>query len=218
MRTWGEISEANIFLVSGGVTYAVILALFPGLAALVSIYGLLLDPAQVEKQVAALWTVLPPDTARMIGDELHNLVSASSGTLGVSAVVTLLFALWSASRGMSGLITALNIAYEQKETRSFFKFNLMAIGLTILMLIGGIVTIALVGVLPVAVDAIGLGVLTQWVLLGLEWPLLILVVRTGLAALYRYAPTRETARWRWVTPGAVVGTVLWILGSIAFSV
>jgi membrane protein len=218
MRTWGEISEANIFLVSGGVTYAVILALFPGLAALVSIYGLLLDPAQVEKQVAALSTVLPPDTARMIGDELHNLVSASSGTLGVSAVVTLLFALWSASRGMSGLITALNIAYEQKETRSFFKFNLIAIGLTILMLIGGVITIALVGILPAVVGAVGLGVLTRWALLGLEWPLLIVVVMTGLAVLYRYAPNRDMARWKWVTPGAIAGTILWILGSIAFSV
>jgi|SRR4051812_37247005 membrane protein len=218
VRSWREVSENNIFLVSGGVTYTIILALFPGLAALVSIYGLVLDPTQVEKQVAALSTVLPPDTARMIGDELHNLVSASSSALGLSALVTLLFALWSASRGMSGLITALNIAYEQKETRSFFKFNLIAIGLTILTLIGGIITIALVGVLPAVVGAIGLGGLTQWVLLGLEWPLLIIVVMTGLAMLYRYAPNRETARWHWVTPGAIVATVLWILGSIAFSV
>jgi membrane protein len=218
VRTWGMVQESNIFLVSGGVTYAIILALFPGLAALVSIYGLLLDPTQVEKQVASLSTVLPPDTAQMIGNELHSLVSASSGTLGFSAMVTLLFALWSASRGMSGLITALDIAYQQKETRNFFKFNLIAIGLTILTLVGGIITIALVAVLPAVVGWLGLGVLTQWVLLGLEWPLLIVVVMTGLAVLYRYAPDRKEARWRWVTPGAIIATVLWILGSIGFSV
>ncbi|WP_158258722.1 YihY/virulence factor BrkB family protein [Rhodopila globiformis] len=218
VRTWGEVQESNLFLVSGGVTYAIILALFPGLAALVSIYGLLLDPKQVEQQVASLSTVLPPQTAEMIGNELHSLVSASSGTLGLSAVVTLLFALWSASRGMSGLITALDIAYQQKETRSFFRFNLIAIGLTILTLIGGVITIALVGVLPAMVGWIGLGVVGQWAVLGLEWPLLIVVVMTGLAVLYRYAPDRKEARWRWVTPGAIVATVLWIVGSIGFSV
>jgi len=217
MRTWGAVSDSNIFLVSGGVTYAVILALFPALAALVSVYGLVLDPAQVEQQVNALSTVLPPETAQMIGSELHNLVTASSRALGISAIVTLLFALWSASRGMSGLITALNIAYQQKETRSFFRFNMIAVGLTVLMIIGGVITIALVGILPAVVGAVGLGVATQWVLLGLEWPLLMIVVMTGLAVLYRYAPNRDEARWHWVSPGAIAGTVLWVLGSIAFS-
>jgi membrane protein len=217
VRSWREVSENNIFLVSGGVTYAVILALFPALAALVSVYGLVLDPAQVEQQVNALSTVLPPETAQMIGSELHNLVTASSRALGISAIVTLLFALWSASRGMSGLITALNIAYQQKETRSFFRFNMIAVGLTVLMIIGGVITIALVGILPAVVGAVGLGVATQWVLLGLEWPLLMIVVMTGLAVLYRYAPNRDEARWHWVSPGAIAGTVLWILGSIAFS-
>ncbi len=146
IRTWGEISENNIFLVSGGVTYAVLLALFPGLAALVAIYGLLLNPAQVENQVASLSTVLPPDSTKMIGDELHNLVTASSGSLSIGAGVALVVALWSASRGMSGLVTALNIAYDEKETRGFFKLNFLAIWLTVLMLVGGTVIIALVGV------------------------------------------------------------------------
>jgi membrane protein len=218
VRSWGEVSENNIFLVSGGVTYAVLLALFPALAALVSIYGLLLDPAQVERQVGALSNVLPPESTQVIADQLHRLVSASSGSLGVGAVVALLFALWSASRGMSGMITALNIAYQQKETRGFFKLNLIAIELTILALIGGTVSIALVGVLPAAVQIVGLGADVQWLVIGLEWPLLILWVMTGLSVLYRYAPNRMTARWRWVSPGAIIATVLWIAGSIGFSI
>ena len=212
------VSENNIFLVSGGVTYAVLLALFPALAALVSIYGLLLDPAQVERQVVALSNVLPPESTQMIADQLHKLVSASSGSLGISAAVALLFALWSASRGMSGMITALNIAYQEKETRGFFRLNLIAIGLTILALVGGTVSIALVGVLPAAIQLIGLGADFQWMVMGLEWPLLILLVMTGLSVLYRYAPNRTTARWRWVSPGAVAATVLWIAGSIGFSI
>jgi membrane protein len=154
----------------------------------------------------------------MIAEQLHKLVTASSGTLGISAVVALLLALWSASRGMSGMITALDIAYQQKETRGFFKINFVALALTILALIGGTVSIALVGVLPAAIQFVGLEEQAQWVVLGLEWPLLIIWVMAGLAVLYRYAPDRRTAQWRWVSPGAIIATLLWIAGSIGFSV
>ena len=218
VRSWAEVSENNIFLAAGGVTYAVLVALFPGLAALVSIYGLLLDPSQVEKQVAAMSQVLPPESAQMIGDELQKLVSASQGSLSISAGVALAFALWSASRGMSGMLSALNIAYDEKETRSFIRVNLVAIMLTVATLIGGTLIIALVGVLPAALQFIGLESSTQWLLLLLEWPLLIAVVMAGLAALYRYAPDRHPPRWRWVSPGAIVATLLWLLGSVAFTV
>jgi membrane protein len=218
VRSWGEVNNNNIFLVSGGVTYAILLALFPGLAALVSLYGLLLDPAQVEQQVEALSHVLPPETTQMIAQELHNLISASQGSLSISAGVALLFALWSASRGMSGLITAFDIAYDQKETRSFLRFNTLAIVLTILMLIGGTVVIALVGILPAVLQFVGLASSTKWLLLVLEWPLLIAVVMTGLAVLYRYAPNRQAPQWRWVSPGAVVATVLWLIGSLGFTI
>jgi membrane protein len=218
VRTWNEVSANNIFLVAGGVTYAVLLALFPGLAALVSIYGLLLDPAQVEHQAAELSHVLPPESTQMLGDELKKLVTASQGSLSISAGVALLFALWSASRGMSGLVTAFNIAYDEKETRSFIKLNLIAIVLTVLMLIGGTVIIALVGVLPAALQFVGLESSTKWLLLVLQWPLLIVVVMLGLAVLYRYAPDRHPPQWRWVSPGAVIATLLWLVGSVAFTV
>jgi membrane protein len=218
VRTWGEIADNNIFLVAGGVTYAILLALFPGLAALVSVYGLLLDPVQVQTQVAALSNVLPAETAEMIGEELHHLVSTSQRSLSISAGVALVLALWSASRGMSGLLSALNIAYDQKETRSFLKFNLVAILLTVMTLIGGTVVIAFVGVLPAALQFIGLASSTQWLVLMLEWPLLIVVVMGALAVLYRYAPDRHPPQWRWVSPGAIVATLLWLLGSVAFTI
>ncbi|MFZ0016430.1 MAG: YihY/virulence factor BrkB family protein, partial [Acetobacteraceae bacterium] len=217
-RAWNEVSDANLFLVAGGVTYAVLLALFPGLAALVAIYGLVLDPSQVEKQVSALSGVLPEESKQLLIDELHKLISTSSGTLGLSAAFGLVLALWSASRGMSGLITSLNIAYEEKERRGFFKLNLLALGLTIALVLGGLVVIALVAVLPAAVQLIGLRDATRWLLLGLEWPLLVVVVMFGLAAIYRYAPAREKPQWRWVSPGAIAATSLWIIGSIAFTV
>ncbi len=218
VRTWGEISDNSIFLVAGGVTYAVLLALFPAMAALVSIYGLLFNPSQVEQQVATLSTVLPSESAKMIADELHSLVTASSGSLSISAGIALVFALWTASRGMSGLINAFDIAYDQKETRGFFKLNAIAIGLTIAGLIGGTMIIALVGVLPAAIQFVGLGMVAKWLILLLEWPLLITVVLTALAVLYRFAPDRHPPQWRWVSPGAITATVLWLLGSVGFSV
>jgi membrane protein len=212
------VAAANLFLVAGGVTYAVLLALFPGLAALVSLYGLVLDPAQIEKQVASLNGVLPEQAQQMLSEELHSLVTTSNGALGLSAALGLLLALWSASRGMSGLISALNIAYEENEKRSFFKLNLIAVGLTIGLVIAGIVVVALVAVLPAAVQFLPLGNLGKWLLLILEWPLLVGFVLLGLAVMYRYAPSRDTPQWKWVSPGAGAAVTLWVVASIGFTV
>ena len=200
------------------MTYAVVLALFPGLAALVSIYGLIANPAQIEKQVNAMSGLLPNSARQLIGDELHQLVSASGGALGIGVVLGLLLALWSASRGMSGMISALDIAYAQPERRGFFRFNLVALALTVGFVIVGLVVIALVAGLPAAVAAIGLGGTTRWLALIFEWPLLIVVMMAMLAVLYRYAPDRDMPRWQWISPGAVVATLLWVIASIVFSV
>jgi membrane protein len=217
-RTWGDINERNVFLAAGGVTYAVLVALFPGLAALISLYGLVMDPTQVEQHLGALSKVLPPESQKLVFDEIHQLVSVSGGKLGVAAVVGLLLALWSASRGMSGMMTALDIAYGEVEHRGFFKFNGQAVALTLAMILGGIVTIALVAVLPAAVEFIGIGGVLKWLLLLAEWPLLAGLVMVALAVLFRFGPDRTAPQWRWVSPGAVAATVLWVVGSIAFSV
>jgi membrane protein len=217
-RAWAEISDQNLFLIAGGVTYAVLLALFPGLAALVSLYGLAFDTAQIEKQVAALSGVLPVQTQELLSQELQSLVEGSKGALGFAAIVGLLLALWSASRGMSGLITAINIAYEEKERRSFLKFTLIAIGMTIGLVVGGILAIALIAVLPAVVQLLALGSATKWLLLLVQWPLLIILVLAGLAVLYRFGPDRDKPQWQWVTPGAIAATALWIVASVGFTV
>ncbi len=217
-RTWAEVSDQNLFLIAGGVTYAVLLALFPGLAALVSLYGLAFDTAQIEKQVAALSGVLPAQTQELLSQELHSLVESSGRVLGFAAIVALLLAIWSASRGMSGLITAINIAYEEKERRSFVKFNLIALGLTLGLVAGGVIAIALIAVLPAAAQLLAIGSATKWLLLLVQWPLLIILVMGGLAVLYRFGPDRDKPQWRWVSPGAIAATVLWIIGSVGFTV
>ena len=168
-RAWKEVSDQNLFLIAGGVTYAVLLALFPGLAALVSLYGLAFNAGQIEQQVAALAGVLPAQTQELLSQELHSLVQASNGRLGFAAATGLLIALWSASRGMSGLITAINIAYEERERRGFFKLNMIALGLTLGLVVGGILAIALVAVLPVAAQLLAVGPATKWLLLIVQW-------------------------------------------------
>jgi membrane protein len=217
-RTWKEVSDQNLFLIAGAVTYAILLALFPGLAALVSLYGLVFDAGQIEHQVAALTGVLPAQTQELLSQELHSLVQASNATLGFAAIAGLLLALWSASRGMSGLITAINIAYEERERRGFFKLNMIALGLTLGLLTGGILAVTLVAVLPTAARLIAVGSATQWLLLIVQWPLLIIMVMLGLAVLYRCGPDRDKPQWRWVSPGAITATFLWIATSIGFTI
>jgi membrane protein len=153
-----------------------------------------------------------------MSQQLHSLVQASNGALGFAAIIALLLALWSASRGMSGMITAINIAYEEKERRGFFKLNLMAIGLTLGLLAGGIVAISLVAILPAAVQLLAVGAATKWLLLLVQWPLLIVLVMLGLAVLYRFGPSRDKPQWRWVSPGAGAATLLWIVASVGFTV
>ena len=217
-RVWGEISEKNMFLIAGGVTYAVLLALFPALAAFVAIYGLVLDAGQIEHQVSSLAGVLPDQILQLVAQQLHSLTSAPSSSLGIGVVIGLLLAIWSASRGMAGLMTGVNIAYEEEETRGFVKFNLIALLLTIGVIIGGSIAIALIGGLPAAVQAIGLGPVLKWLVLIVEWPVLMVLVLFGLAIIYRYAPDRDEPQWQWVTPGAITATVLWLVASIAFSI
>jgi len=218
VRSKNELSDNNIFLASGGVTYAVLLALFPGLAALVSIYGLVLDPRQIEAQVNSLTGVLPEQSRQMLSQQLHQLVSSSHGTLGVSAVIGLLLALWSASRGMSGLMSALDIAYEESETRGFLKFNFVAVLLTLGLMAAGIVAIVLVAGLPAVMQVLGSDGRLKWLLLIVQWPVLMILMIVGLAVVYRYAPDRHAPQWRWISPGAILATVLWLVASVAFTV
>lgn len=217
-RVISEISDKNLLLVSGGIAYSILLALFPALAALVSFYGLVANPSQITQQVTSLSGMLPHEVQQIVTGQLHSITASSSGSLGVAAIVGLLLALWSARGGMSGLISGINIAYEEKETRSFLRFNLIAIALTIFAIVGGLIAIALVAVLPAAVRDVPVGHFLQWLILLLEWPLLVALFLIGLAVLYRFASARDEPQWRWVTPGAIAATALWIAGSILFGV
>jgi membrane protein len=217
LRVKDEQSKDNISIVAAGVAFYFLLALFPALAAMVSIWGLVADPAQLAARVEAMSGVLPPQAQGIIADQLRQLGGAG-GRLGFWAVIGILVALWSASQGTKALMTAFNIAYEEEEKRGYLRYYGTALLLTLGMIVFVPVVLAVVAAVPAVIGTLGLGAAVEWVLRLARWPLLAVLVMAALAVLYRYAPSRKEPRWEWVSWGAVFATVVWLLGSIAFSV
>lgn len=217
-RVKEETDKDNISMIAAGVAFYLMLAIFPILAATVSIYGLVADPADVQRNFEAVSGVIPEQARSIIVDQLSAVASASGGQLGLSVLVSIALTLWSASRGVNAVITALNIAYDETEGRSFIKLNAIALSLTVAMIVFMIVTLAVVVGLPAVIGYLNLGETVEWAVRLSRWPILAVAVMVALAVLYRYGPDRETPQWRWVSWGAAVATLMWILGSVAFSV
>ena len=218
LRVKDETSKDNISMIAAGVAFYLMLAIFPMLAATVSIYGLVADPADVQRNFEAVAGVIPEDARSIMVDQLTAVTSASGGQLGFGVVLSIALTLWSASRGVIAMITALNIAYDEEETRSFIKLNAIALALTLALIVFMIVTLAVVVGLPVVIGYLNLGETVEWTIRLARWPILAVAIILALAVLYRYAPDRDAPRWRWVSWGAVVATAIWLLGSVAFSV
>ena len=216
-RVKNQVKEDKLSIIAAGVAFYGLLAIFPALIALVSIYGLAFDPRQVEEQFSAMARVLPPDAANVILGQLHDLTSRDTAALGVAAIGGLLLALWSASSGMRTLMEALNVAYDEEERRGFLRFYGTALVLTLGAIFGALFAIVIVVGLPLVLRFLGLDETFKWLIAGAVWPVLIVTVMVGLSIVYRYGPCRRNARWRWVTPGSIAATVLWIIGSLLFS-
>jgi len=195
IRVWHEQSKDNISIVAAGVTYYILLALFPALGAMVAIYGLVLDPGRIQDQFQALGGLLPPEAMKILTDQLQEIISTSARGLGFGALLALAIALWSASRGMNALITALNICYEETEKRSFIKVNAIALLLTVGAIIFLIVTLTLVVGIPAVLQAVHLPPKVEWTVSLVRWPIPAVAVMFTLAVLYRFAPSRDKPQW-----------------------
>jgi membrane protein len=217
-RAWKDTRERNLSLVAAGVTYYLLLALFPALAALVSVYGLVANPAAVTKSVQSLSGMLPPSTVELIGNELGRLFSTSGKSLGFGAVFGIAIALWSGVRGMTGMMTALNIAYDQRERRGYIRYYATALTLTVVVVIGGLIALSFVAGLPGVLNGMGVQGPGRWIGLAVEWPLLIMFAMGMVTLIYRYGPDRSKSKWKWASLGVKVAAILWILGSILFTV
>jgi membrane protein len=216
-RGWREAKADQVPLLAAGVAFYAFLAIFPALIAIVSIYGLFADPSTIANQLNSLTAALPDEAAQIITDQVTAL-SSRRQTLGISLILAVLIALWSASAGISNLLTAINVAYDEEEKRGFVKKRLMSLGLTLAAIVFMVIILALVAVLPPLLKAVfGTGAL-RWVLQILGWLVMVVLVAAGLAILYRLGPDRDAPRMKWVSVGAVVATFLWLVASIGFSI
>jgi membrane protein len=215
-RTAKEVKQDQVPLLGAGVAFYALLSLFPAIIAGVSIYGLVADPQTVRDQIDKLTRMLSPETADLVGKQLIEVTGSAGGALGVATVVGILTALWSASSGMKALITGVNLAYDEGETRKFVKLR----GLSILLTLGAMLLLTVAGATIAGFPPIAdnLPVALQWVVSILRFVVLAVLLILGLAVLYRYAPNRDEPKWTWVSWGSVVATVLWILASIGFSI
>jgi membrane protein len=216
-RVKTQIKQDRLSIIAAGVAFYGLMAVFPGLVALVGIYGLVADPAQVESHAQMLSGILPPQAAQVIMGQLHDLVSTDRAALGIGAIVGILLALWSASSAVRTLMEALNVAYNEEEDRGFIRFYGTALFLTFGAVLAIIVAIALVVALPAVLNLLGLSSIVDMIARVVSWPILALLAIVGFAVVYRYGPSRRSPRWRWVSWGAAVAVALWIVGSALFS-
>lgn len=216
-RVKNQIAIDHIPIVAAGITFYFFLAIFPALAAIISVYGLVVEPAQVASQIANLTSGLPQNAHEMISGFGERLTGKSGEELGWGVALSILVSLWSANKGTKAIFEGLNIAYDQEENRSFIKKNAITLLATLLALITGIVAMALIAGLPAITGMLGLPDGVKTLIDYLRWPLLAIIVMAFLAWIYKVAPNRDSPKIRWVTAGTVVATLLWLLGSVIFS-
>lgn len=216
-RIWEQIGTDHITIVAAGVTFYGFLAVFPALAALVSLYGLVAEPATVQEHFAKLTEVLPPAAHDLLGAQMQALANQPEQALGLGLLFSVLLALWSAKKGVNALIEGVNIAYNEKEKRGFIRQTAVTMAFTLGGVILAIISMVLVVGLPAALGNLGLPPALQIVIRVVRWALLAALILSALSIVYRYAPSRRAPKWRWVTWGSGVATLMWLLASFAFS-
>lgn len=215
-RSWTEFNADQIMNVAAGIAFFGVLAIFPGMAAFVSLYGLFADVSEAQKHMAALAGVLPASSLTFIGAEMIRIASNKTSSLSVTFAFTFLLSIWSANAGVKGLFAGLNIAYEEREKRSFIRLNLVSLAFTLLTVLFLALAMGAMVAAPLAIDWLHLDPKSR-ILAAVRWPVLLVVVMAGLSVVYRFGPSREHAQWRWVTVGGVVAAFGWLLVSLLFS-
>lgn len=216
-RTYREFNDDRVTLVAAAVTYYLLLSLFPTLTAFVSIYGLFTDPQTVADHINLLASVVPEGGMEIVNEQLTRLTSTGETTLGFALVISIAIALWSASSGVKTMFEAMNIAYDEREERNFFVLNGTALLFTLAGIVGAIIMIGAAVLVPTVLEFMGLGAGLEWLVRIGSYVLLALVLMLGLATLYRFGPSRQQAKWRWVSPGAILATVIILIVSVLFS-
>ena len=216
-RTWSESSKDNISLVAAGVAFYGFLAMVPLLGATVLTYGLVASPETVLRNVGSLAKTMPQDIAKLIGDQLMNVVKTSGSKKGLGLFAALLVALWGARNAAGSVIIALNIAYEEEEKRSWLKVTLLSLAITLAAVLLAMLGAAAIGAMT-ALERLLPSTGRIGVILGqvLAYVLLAAVAAAAAATLYRYGPSRREAKWVWLTPGSLFFALAWVVLTLGF--
>jgi membrane protein len=217
-RTSRQLKADQVPVLAAGVAFFALLAIAPSLVALVSIYGMVADPADVERHVSDVMGAAPEGARQLVSEQLDAAVERSGAAAGLGAAAALLVALWSASAGVKHLMGALNAVYDEDETRGFLKLRGLALAFTVGAVLFVVVAFATVALLPGLLADTALGDATRVAINVLRFPAIAVAMMVALAVVYRFAPDRDDPRWRWASPGAVVAAVLWLVGSALFSI
>ncbi len=216
-RVWIESGRDNLSVVAAGCAFYALFAVFPALSALIALYGITADPASVDGQFDVLSSVLPPQAYQSVMEQIRRVASASSHSLGWGLAFSLGLALWSLGNLIQAMFAALNIAYEEVERRSLFRFYLNAFGFALLGILSGVLMLLAIVYVPILFAYAGFSSEFEVLVRVARWPLLALLVLVTLALLYRYGPCRRSAKWRWVSVGSILATALWLIASAGFS-
>ncbi len=216
-RVFREAASDRVSLSASGCAFWATLSLFPAISTLISLYGLVFDPRSVEPQLENIRHLLPAPAFDMISDRVRTLVSHPSATLGLSLVISTAITFWSAATGTKSLLSALTLAYAEPERRGFLRFQATGLLMTLGAMVGAVLTLAILVLLPAAISFLGLSAHMRGLVQFGSFVALVVFVLASLSVLYRFGPSRRSARWRWITPGSVTATVLWLIASLAFS-
>ncbi len=216
-RVYASFNDNRLLSVAAGVAFYSLLAIFPAIAAFVSLYGLIADARTIDSHLSLAAGVLPAGAVDILHEQITRLVAKSDAKLGLGFITGLVVALWSANAGMKAIIDALNVVYDEKEKRSFLKLNLLSLLFTLVAILSLIVALAAVVIAPIVFSAIGLSSFLGVAIAVLRWPLLLVLATVALAAIYRYGPSRTEARWQWLSVGSVTAAVAWLITSVLFS-
>ena len=215
---WVKIGKDRVMAVAAGFTFYAILALFPTITALVSIYGLFADAGSINNQLQALSGLLPGEVIGIIRDQVTRVASQGKTTLGFAFAVSLLASIWSANAGVKAMFDALNVAYEEDESRGFFRLNAVSLLFTLAMVGFALTALAATVGVPIAFAYLNLHSNGLAILIGLaRWPLLLFCVMLALAMLYRFGTARKTPAWKWISVGSAFASITWLAASIGFS-
>lgn len=216
-RVWHEMKIDHVQIVSAGVGFYFFLSIFPTIVAAISIYSLVLEPSQIQEQISRLNIIMPDQAFGMITDFLKPILEQSRKEIGWGLVISILVSIWSANKGTSALFQGINIAYDEVDNRGFFKKNILTLIFTLAGLVIGLLSLLIVIFFPILIDDIGLPAQLEKMLTWLRWVILGFILIFSLSVVYKIAPNRRSPRFRWVSWGAILGTILWLGGSMLFS-